>query len=212
LPNWRSAEFPLRTYFPPGSRFSYSGEAFVYLQSMIECLTGEPLEAAIKQLVLDPFGMDASSFVWRDAFAENVASPHDHDGKIGAKYMPAEANAASSLHTTSGDYGRFLVAAMDGLRLKEATAKLWLPRRFKTPKGRTKALDVAAPETERGIAWGLGWGLEPDVGAFFHWGRNPGATAFVLAAPAERRALVVFINSSKASASSTRLRMTVSRS
>src|SRR5688572_20487751 len=49
LPNWRRDEYPLRTYFPPGSRFSYSGEAFVYLQSVIEGLTGEPLEAIMKR-------------------------------------------------------------------------------------------------------------------------------------------------------------------
>ena len=76
LPNWRSERFPLRSYFTPGSRFSYSGEGFVYLQAAIEKLTGEPLEVAIKRIVFDPLAMQNSSFVWCDSLAEHAALGH----------------------------------------------------------------------------------------------------------------------------------------
>lgn len=195
LPNWRRPEFPLRTYFPPGTRFSYSGEGYAYLQTAIERLMGEPLETTMKRLVLQPFGMHRSSYVWQKSFSENAAAPHDAKGRVGTKFKPANANAAYSLHTTAADYGRFLVAVMSKARLKEATARLWTSPQIQTPKRRFEMLEEGTPETEPRVAWGLGWGVEPDAGTFFHWGANPGATAFVLGAPAERSALAVFMNS-----------------
>ncbi|MGF6253459.1 serine hydrolase domain-containing protein [Ensifer sp. LBL] len=195
LPNWRRDDYPLRTYFQPGSRFSYSGEGFVYLQSALERLTGEPLEVVVQRLVIEPLGMNSSSFVWRDSFNGNVAFGHDDEGNAGAKFKPDRANAAYSLHTTARDYGRFVVAAMEGTLLSQNTGRVWMEPQVATPKARIEALDSTSPETEAGVSWGLGWGLEPEVGAFFHWGANPGARAFVMGIPKQRTAFVAFMNS-----------------
>lgn len=195
LPNWRRTHVPLRTYFPPGSRFSYSGEGFVYLQSALERITGDPLDVILRRSVLDPLGMSSSSFVWRDSFSEKAAFGHDSEGKVEAKFRPDQANAAFSLHTTASDYGRFVVAAMEGTLLSAKTASLWMEAQIPTPRGRFEALESSAPATETGVYWGLGWGVEPDAKASFHWGANPGMTAFVMAMPTKRTAFVVFMNS-----------------
>jgi CubicO group peptidase (beta-lactamase class C family) len=77
LPNWRTEANPLRTYFEPGERFSYSGEGFVWLQRVIERVTGEPLESVMDRLVLAPLGMNHSALIWRTAFEVDYADPHD---------------------------------------------------------------------------------------------------------------------------------------
>lgn len=197
LPNWRSHDFPLRTYFKPGSRFSYSGEGFVYLQSALERLTAEPLDLLVNRLVFSPLGMNNSSFIWRESFNDNVASGHTCDGKIEAKFKPNRANAAFSLHTTAADYGRFVTAVMEGDLLPEWMAFQWLEPQVTPPRGSFEALENTLFVAENGVFWGLGWGLEVDNKAFFHWGANPGMTAFVLGMPAKRTAFVAFMNSDR---------------
>ena len=77
LPNWRSKSNPLKTYFQPGERFSYSGEGYVWLQRVVEAVTGESINDVMTRLVFDPLEMHQSSYVWRADFETNYARPHD---------------------------------------------------------------------------------------------------------------------------------------
>ena len=104
LPNWRSNDYPLKTYFPPGERFSYSGEGFVWLQRAVEAISGESIEAVMQRLVFDPLEMRDSGYVWRPEFDTNYADPHDATLSPGIKVKPAAANMAYSLQTTAADY------------------------------------------------------------------------------------------------------------
>ncbi|MEO1510707.1 MAG: serine hydrolase, partial [Planctomycetota bacterium] len=93
------------------------------------------------------------------------------------------ANAAASLITTPRDYGLFLRAMLnaEGLSARSRDAML------------TPQIDV--PDTSGAVAWGVGWGLEPARGTFFHWGDDGAAKSFAIGALDEDRATVYFANS-----------------
>src|SRR4029077_6187601 len=52
--NWRGDDNPLSIYFTPGERFSYSGEGYVYLQTVVEQIAGKPLNDLMNELVFTP--------------------------------------------------------------------------------------------------------------------------------------------------------------
>lgn len=194
LPNWRSRTLAIKTYFAPGERFSYSGEGFVWLQRVVEKVTGEPLDAIMTRLVFGPLGMSRSSYVWRADFELNHARPHDVTLAPGEKRRPEKALSASTLHTTAGDYARFLQAALSGARLKPETAKRWLAPQTLLRHRCIQCLASEGTGVDQHVAWGLGWGLEPDEGTLFHWGDNGAFKAFVIGSMRDRSAAIVFTN------------------
>jgi CubicO group peptidase (beta-lactamase class C family) len=193
LPNWRSKTNPLKTYFQPGERFSYSGEGFVWLQRVVEAVTGESLNDIMARLVFDPLEMKRSSYIWRPDFAADYASPHDAQPAPGNKRRPAKPVVASTLHTTAADYARFLLAVLSGARLKPDTAKHWLNAQVRLHQRCIQCISDRQ-DGDQHVAWGLGWGLEPDDGSFFHWGDNDQFKAFVAGSPKDRSAVVAFTN------------------
>ena len=117
LPNWREGGWrtggPLPVLHEPDTRFTYSGEGYVYLQTAIEQLTKQPMNAWMEASLLVPLNMTRSSYQWQESYETNFAGGHDEKGnfKQGRRFYE-QGNAAFSLYTTPTDYARFLMEIM----------------------------------------------------------------------------------------------------
>jgi CubicO group peptidase (beta-lactamase class C family) len=157
----------LQVHFTPGTRFSYSGAGFLYLQRVVERVTGKPLPELMRELVFEPLGMRDSGYVWRADYESRKVFGHSAAGVIGARRKPAAATVAT-LHTTAADYARFVIATMK--------SKTMLAPQVAVDAGCYFCLSGGTGTMSESLSWGLGWGLERTARgrAFWHWGENHG--------------------------------------
>ena len=214
VPDWRSSKEPLRIAFSPGEKWSYSGEGYYYLQSVVTELTGrtyptqcDNYEADFRVCATDfgeymesrlvvPFGMRSSGYVWRDQFAQRRARPHDGAGRplpyrTGRPVDLARYGAAAGLLTTPSDYAQFLINIVnppprDEFHLNTASLSQMT----------TAAIQVAREDSNT-ISWGLGWRIVTTRCReyFGHGGENPGFQCIAEACAADRSGFVVMTNS-----------------
>ena len=70
--------------FPPGSRYSYSNPAFIYLARIIEAITGDPLGDYVAKAVTGPLGMRDTAY-----WIENANPSGFHPGSPRKNRNPA---------------------------------------------------------------------------------------------------------------------------
>ena len=103
--------------FQPGTEWNYSMATDV-LGRLVEVVTGEPLDVALRRLVLDPLGMDETAFSADPSVHDRLAAlygPHPGTKKImrldafgeAAKHPPAALLGGGGLVSTAHDYLRF---------------------------------------------------------------------------------------------------------
>ncbi len=162
LPNWRKKK--LKFLFEPGEKYSYSGEGYVWLQRVVEHLKQKRLDEIAQEYVFGPLGMTRSSYVFCPEFEDNYSISYRKNGVSREKNRISQENAAASLQTTAGDYGKFLIALMSGDAISDETRELmFTPVKTTQPK-----------EDEPKIFWGLGVGIQMTEGGpqIFQWGDN----------------------------------------
>ena len=87
LPNWASA--PLVTSKTPGSSYTYSGEAFIWLQLVVETIMGMGLGSVMQAKLFGPAGMSHSSFGWDEQIAKSAVFGHSEPPE-GEQALPAQ--------------------------------------------------------------------------------------------------------------------------
>jgi len=180
----------LRIIMEPGTGYSYSGGGFTLLQLVIEEVTGEAFSSYMQREVLDPLGMNHSSFEWRSDLRPKTAIAYDEGGSPVPNYLYTE-QAAAGLYTTAADLARFVAAEMPG------------------PNGELAGRGVLAPETldlmseplfplQTGVSQSLGQSIVtiPDGSKVLqHWGGNTGWQGFIAANPKWGMGFVILTNS-----------------
>lgn len=191
LPNW--AENPLKktwstslltTSFKPGSRWSYSGEGFVFLQLAIQNILKKDLQQIASEMVFNPLGMKNSSFIWKDEFESIAAYGHDDKSEQTDRMPYFLPNAAFSLLTTAADYQVFL----------QAFCRKYLHKAILNP---VSIYNEKEPKiSAKSIFWGLGIGIQENkLGKMlWHWGDNGDFQGFFMVNPANAEILVCFTN------------------
>lgn len=184
------ADLPQLT--PLGAVWAYNNAGFSLAGRVIEVVTGQPYEAAVQELVLDPLAMNMSFFFAHDAITHRVAVGHEvlADGPVVARpwALARSAHAAGGIISTAVDqlkYARF--------QLGDGTAASG--ERLLRPETMRLMQSPQAP-ANLGREIGLSWLLKTvgGVRVVMHGGATKGQLSAFLLVPEHDFALTVLTN------------------
>ncbi|MEE2003144.1 serine hydrolase domain-containing protein [Alkalimonas sp. MEB108] len=184
---------------PPGTVFSYNNAAFCLAGRVIEKVTGETYESAIRRLILEPLGLHESFFFRDDVMTRRFAVGHkttDGDALEVARPwgLPRNGAAAGGIVTSVSDllaWARFhLRGARDDVEAQ------YLPDNPRLQAMYRPTLHM--PGCAFGDAFGIGWFLTKVGNAWLvsHGGSTHGQEANLAFLPEHDWALVLLTNSS----------------
>ncbi|HYW23372.1 MAG TPA: serine hydrolase [Terriglobales bacterium] len=177
----------------PGTIASYNNAALSLAGRVVERVTGLPYETALRELVLDPLGMEQSSLVPADVMSRRFAAGHTQvDGTVRVARpwrLPRAANAAGGLASSAADqlrYARFHLGEGEGLLRRDTLELMRRP---------TASLGGGALGDEVGISWLLRMaGGERLAG---HGGSTNGQQSAFVMVPGRGFAITVLTNSDR---------------
>ena len=198
--NWRTPQFDIQTFQEPGTKHVYSGEGFVYLQVVLEHLTGLGLQELAEEKIFKPLNMKNSAFLWKPQFAADFALGHDQEGNSYQKDTDNEPRSASTLETTAADYTMFMEGVLNmKLISKRSYDEIFSPQievssptsSYEGPLNRTK------PFKDMNYRYGLGWGiLDTSYGkGVYKGGNGSGFQHYSILFPEQGIGILIMTNS-----------------
>jgi CubicO group peptidase (beta-lactamase class C family) len=183
---------------PPGATMSYSSTAYNVLGRIIEVVTGQTWDEALKELLCDPLGLEHTMTLPEEVLRFRAAM--GHMGEPGEtpvptplwNMLPRSAGPYGGICATAADVARFARIFVDGGTAPDGT------RVF--PASVVESMltrEVEMPDQWfLGAHWGLGWGLfEWDgVRGFGHDGSTFGQLAYLRALPEKGLAIALLTN------------------
>ncbi|MDQ3665460.1 MAG: serine hydrolase [Acidobacteriota bacterium] len=188
--------------YAPETRTKYSNAAIATVGYVLERTQGEPFAKYLKRAVLDPLGLEHSSFEPTPEITKDLAKAYmwTIDGRVfKAPTFELGISPAGSMYTTVTDMGRFMSALFAGGRgakgqmLKQSTIdEMWTPQ-FASPGQKT--------------GYGIGFGVRELEGrrTVGHGGAIYGFATTLKAMPDDKLGVVVVTTKDAANAVTNRV-------
>lgn len=203
--NWRRMTNGVLTFkFEPGAQTSYSGEGYFYLARFAQAKAKRPFDELAQQYVLGPIGMKSTSFTTQPWFTGRVSQPFTHAPDGTDAFQPPHLtptwNAADLVHTTVGDYAKFVVSVMHNEGISPAIAKqrFVMSRNWTSPADLELLCKLEAPNTpcHFSAGMGLGWQVFDHNGVTIidHSGSDTGDHTHAFFVPGKQIGAVIFTN------------------
>jgi CubicO group peptidase (beta-lactamase class C family) len=190
---------PVRVKAQPGTAFSYSGGGYTVAQQVVEDVTGVSFPQAMRTLVLEPLGMEHSTYrqPLPAELRDEAATGYRPNGTpVEGRFHTYPEMAAAGLWTTPSDLALFLIS---------------LQRARQTGQHPVLSADTAdemlTPVLED---YGLGLGI-PDGQRFGHGGSNEGFRCTMTALLDGDQGVVIMTNSDRGSALAQEILLSVAR-
>jgi CubicO group peptidase (beta-lactamase class C family) len=182
---------PVRVDIAVGSRWRYSGGGFSIVQLVVEEETRKPFAQAVRELVLEPFGMKRSTFLQPlpAGLRDDAATGYRRDGTaIDGRWHIYPEQAAAGLWTTPEDLARFAIelqriaGGKSTKVMSDSLGREMLRRQFEDS--------------------GLGFGLAGEGSAmrFSHGGSNEGFRCYLVGYREAASGVAIMTNSDNGSA------------
>ena len=182
---------PIRVDVTPGTLWRYSGGGYEVMQQLVIDVAGKPFPQLAREYVLDPLGMNDSTYEQPLPAnrQDHAATAHDGQGRpIKGKYHTYPEMAAAGLWTTPSELARVVIELQTGGHvLKPATQREML----------TKVLG------DYGL--GLQLGEKDGQKSFSHGGSNAGFQCMMFAYLTGGRGAVVMTNGDRGGALATEI-------
>ncbi|WP_224483164.1 serine hydrolase [Robertkochia aurantiaca] len=200
---WFEPDQKLRVVNQPGERYQYSGEGLIYLQVVLEKITGKGLQELAEDRIFKPLKMTNSSYQWEKRFEKDFAFGHNREERRYKKDKDNEPRGAGTLETTAQDYTLFLQAVLNRKLLSESSYnELFSPQiRIRTKNqfgpGANKMTDA---NNDINLSYALGWGyLETPFGkGVFKEGHGNGFQHYSILFPETGKGIMIMSNSDNA--------------
>lgn len=202
FPNWRwdLPDQKLKVLQTPGKRYSYSGEGMVYLQVVIEKMTGKSLEQLASEIIFNPLKMKNSAYTFLPSFEHDYSFGHNSKGELYEKDKDNEARSPSTLETTLDDLSLFIGGVMQKKIINsKSTAEMFHPQiriHSVLQMGPLSKKDTNAYDALK-LSYGLGFGLlkSPYGWGAFKEGHGDGFQHYMIIFPEQETGILIMTNS-----------------